>query len=175
MKFLLPGMLISVLMIFSCNAADKSIDKKDSDDVKINAVEQPLVFDQLVGTWKNENGKSFEQWIKYPDGSYTSSVYSLKGSDTSWNEIAKIFKENGSWVFENNVKGQNDGQSVRFTSTILSEREVQFSNPSHDFPTDVHYTLVDSNTVHAFIIGPGKNGRKDTIHFDYTRVALENR
>jgi len=107
---------------------------------------------------------------KNPDGSYASASYSLSGSDTSWNEMAKIFSENGNWIFENNVKGQNNGQSVRFTSTFLTDSIVQFSNPAHDFPTDVNYTVIDSNNLHAFIIGPNKNGGRDTIPFNYSRL-----
>jgi len=129
-----------------------------------------LVFDKLLGTWKAVDGKSFERWSKNPDGSYASASYSLSGADTSWNEMAKIFSENGNWIFENNVKGQNNGQSVRFTSTFLTDSIVQFSNPAHDFPTDVNYTVIDSNNLHAFIIGPNKNGGRDTIPFNYSRL-----
>ena len=107
---------------------------------------------------------------KNPDSSYASASYSLSGADTYWNEMAKIFSENGNWIFENNVKGQNNGQSVRFTSTFLTDSIVQFSNPAHDFPTDVNYTVIDSNNLHAFIIGPNKNGGRDTIPFEYSRL-----
>jgi hypothetical protein len=129
----------------------------------------PAVFEKLLGTWQSEDGKSFERWKKNDDGTYRSDVYNLKGSDTSWNEQARIYPEKNQWVFENTVKGQNDGKSVKFTSTIITDNRVQFSNPAHDFPTDVNYTLLDMNTLNAFIIGPNSNGGKDTILFNSKR------
>jgi hypothetical protein len=129
-----------------------------------------LVFDKLAGTWQSEDGKSFERWSKKEDGTFQSVAFSIKGSDPSWNENATIYTENNKWIFENKVKGQNDGKAVKFTSSLLNENTVQFSNPAHDFPTDVNYTVIDANTVHAFIIGPNNKGGKDTIPFNYTRV-----
>ena len=130
----------------------------------------PLVFDKLVGTWLMEDGKTFEQWTKNADGTYHSIVFSVNGKDTSFSEDAKTYKENGNWVFENKVNGQNDGKAIKFTSTKLNDITVQFSNPAHNFPTDVNYTVTDENTINAFIIGPNKNGGKDTIPYNYKRV-----
>jgi len=160
-------LLVISLILLSCN---DSVESKESKPEDVLIKERVLVFDKLLGTWKAEDGKSFERWIKNPDGSYASASYSLSGADTSWNEMAKIYPDQENWIFENNVKGQNNGQSVRFTSTLLTDSTVQFSNPNHDFPTDVNYTLIDSNNVHAFIIGPNKNGGRDTIPFNYTKL-----
>ena len=128
-----------------------------------------MVFDKLVGTWHSEDGKSFESWIKINDSLFESAVYSLKDKDTSWNETAKIYPENDHWVFENLVKGQNDGKAVRFTSTLLNESTVHFSNPAHDFPTDIHYDVPDNNNIKAYIVGPNQKGGKDTIPYNYKR------
>jgi hypothetical protein len=123
-----------------------------------------------VGLWKSEDGKIFERWAKNDNGTYQSRVFSLNGSDTSWNEQATIYPENDKWVFENTVRGQNEGKAVKFTSTFLNENSVQFSNPAHNFPADVNYTVADANRVNAFIAGPNNKGEKDTIPFNYTRV-----
>ena len=133
-------------------------------------VKTHLVFDKLIGTWQSEDGTGFERWTKEEDGSFHSVAFSVKGSDTSWNENARIYPENDKWISENTVKGQNDGKAVRFTSSLLTDSRVQFSNPEHDFPTDVSYTVVDANTVHAFIAGPNGKGGRDTIPFNYVRV-----
>ena len=129
-----------------------------------------LVFDKLIGLWKSEDGKSFEQWTKNDNGTFQSRAYSIKGTDTSWNEQANIYPENNNWIFENTVKNQNDGKAIKFTSIILTEITVQFSNPQHDFPTDINYTLPDANTINAFIVGPNNKGGKDTIPFNFTRI-----
>ena len=171
-KYIFPcivgSTIVSMFMVFSCNN-EKAKTKETPNQETESATSAQTVFDKMQGTWQSEDGKSFERWTKKEDDSFQSVAFSVKGTDTSWNESAKIYKENENWVFENTVKGQNDGKAVKFTSTLLTESSVQFSNPAHDFPTDVNYTLIDANTVHAFIIGPNKSGGKDTIPFNYRR------
>lgn len=132
--------------------------------------QQEIVFDKLVGLWKSKKGTSFEKWTKKDNGSYEAKSFRVRGTDTSWTEQVNIFKENDKWIYEVTVKGQNNGKAVKFTSAMLNDNSVLFSNPAHDFPTDIGYTVADDNTVNAFIVGPNKNGGKDTIPFSFTRV-----
>lgn len=173
-KRLLPVLIMALSLPFACTSEStgtttttQSTATKDSSEKASTA---PDVFELLLGTWKHTNGRLFERWSKNNNGTYTSVVYSLKGNDTSWRERASIFPENEKWVYENLVAGQNDGKIVRFISTSMTANSVQFSNPAHDFPTDISYTLPDANTVHAFIVGPNNKGGKDTIPFNYTRL-----
>ncbi|MGZ8558658.1 MAG: hypothetical protein ACXWWC_10005 [Chitinophagaceae bacterium] len=161
------NLLLSTLSIIACNSSDSNITTEKENTIP--ALHQTL-FDKLAGTWQSEDGKSFERWTKNDNGTYQSVGFSIKGKDTSWNEQAIIYRENDNWIFENTVNGQNDGKAVKFTSTILNENNVQFSNPAHDFPTNINYTVADVNTVNAFITGPNNKGGKDTIHFNFTRV-----
>ncbi|HKO81094.1 MAG TPA: hypothetical protein VJU78_11900 [Chitinophagaceae bacterium] len=153
--------------IIACNNPESSPVAKN--DTAVTSLQQ-LIFDKLSGTWKSEDGKSFERWTKNDNGIYRSEGFSIKGNDTSWNEQAAIYKENNNWVFENTVKGQNNGKAVKFTSSFLNEISVQFSNPAHDFPTDINYTIAEANKLQAFIVGPNNKGGKDTIPFNFTRV-----
>lgn len=130
-----------------------------------------LVFDKLVGTWKREDSEEvFERWTKKDDGTFTSTGFTVNNKDTSWNEFVNIYKEGSNWIFETSVKGQNNGKPVKFTSSSISDNNVVFSNPAHDFPTDISYTVADANTVNAFIVGPNQKGGKDTIPFNYRRA-----
>ena len=161
-------LLFAAACIIACNSQESNtIVKTDNSALKV----QPAIFDKLIGTWQNEDGKSFERWTKNPDGTFRTVGFSINANDTSWNEQADIYQENDHWVFENTVKGQNDGKAVKFISSLLNETSVQFSNPAHDFPTDVNYTLVDLNTLNAFIVGKNKE-EKDTIPFNFKRVEL---
>jgi hypothetical protein len=164
--------LFFLTLIFSCNNNADISESKETGVVASTPSATPaqLIFDRLLGNWKGTSGRSFERWIKNPDGTYQSDAYSIRAKDTSWNEHARIYPENNTWVYDNLVKNQNDGKSVRFISSSISPTSVQFSNPAHDFPTDVCYTIIDDNTVHAFIIGPNSKGGKDTIPFDYIRM-----
>jgi len=168
--------LIALLSLFAVQGlsgcGNESAEKTTA---TVESAETPVpvtntVFSQLVGTWQSEDGKSFERWTKNDNGTFSSVGFSIKGTDTSWNEHASIFPENEKWVFENTVKDQNDGKAIRFTSSLLTASSVQFSNPAHDFPTDINYTIKDANTVNAFIVGPNSKGGKDTIPFNFTRV-----
>jgi hypothetical protein len=158
---------ILIVITFACNnSGDSTTKKKDAS----TPPPLQLIFDKLTGVWQNEDGKSFERWTKNDHGSYRAVGFSIKGNDTSWNEQADIYQENGKWIFENTVKGQNEGKAVKFTSTFLNETSVQFSNSAHDSPTVINYTVTDDNTLWAFIVGPNNKGGKDTIPFNYIRV-----
>jgi hypothetical protein len=160
--------IIATTCILSCNNSSESTDTATKEEKTVPPSTE-LVFDKLLGTWQSEDGKSFERWSKNND-MYQTAGFSVKGSDTSWNEQGKVYPENGNWVFENTVNGQNQGKAVKFTSTILQANTVQFSNPAHDFPTDINYTIADPQTLNAFIIGPNNKGGKDTIPFNFTRL-----
>jgi hypothetical protein len=145
--------VVLFVSITACNntKSDKAEDK--TGNTKVTLLKE-TVFDKLVGTWKSEDGNSFEEWSKNDNGTYRSRAYSVKGSDTLVSENANIYPENDKWVFENTVKNQNEGKAIKFTSSLLTDNSVQFSNPAHDFPTDINYTVPDANTVNAFIVGP---------------------
>lgn len=134
------------------------------------APETKLVFDKLVGTWQSEDKLSYERWTRNADGSFHSSVYSVKGKDTVFMEQADIFKKDGKWIFENIVRDQNKGQKTRFTSGNMDENTIQFTNPEHDFPNEIHYTLPDNQHIKAFIVGKNEQGGMDTIPFNYVRM-----
>lgn len=160
-----------VTVIFACNndQAATTVEgeiKKDSPSVKSKSV----VFDNILGVWKNYERKIFEQWTEVPGKGYASKVYKVTNGDTAYEEDATIYFENGKWVFENKVSGQNNGAAIKFIADIITDSSVQFSNPAHDFPTDINYTLVDKSNLHAFIVGPNKNNGKDTIPYNYVRV-----
>ena len=168
-KFQSLIIIVIILLIVACN---NNKETKETTSTETNAVPAPgkIIFDRLVGTWQNTDGKSFERWTKNEDGSFNSAAYSIKGSDTMWNERASVYQENSNWIFENLVTGQNEGKAVKFTSTQLSPTSVQFSNPAHDFPTDINYSSTSDTTIHAFIIGPNEKGGKDTILFDFRKI-----
>ena len=52
----------------------------------------------------------------------------------------------------------------------MNENTIQFSNPEHDFPNDINYTLQNNQTINAFIVGRNKKGGFDTILFNYKRI-----
>jgi hypothetical protein len=118
------------------------------------------------GTWKLTTDNQYERWVKNDDGSFSSTVFSPNGKDSTVSEKVKVYKKGDAWCFETLVSGQNKGKSVVFTSTVLNDSTMQFENPTHDFPTIINYSLVSENHLRAFIAG-----KTDTIYFNYTRYT----
>lgn len=153
------------------SACGNNATKTTSDNSSQEKLEQVILFDRLIGLWKNEDGKSYERWTKNVDGSYLSVGFQVKDADTVYAERVYVHRENGQWTSENTVLEQNEGKAVKFTVTKLTQDEAHFNNPTHDFPTDIHYYLADENTIHAFIAGPNQSGSRDTIPFNFMRIV----
>jgi hypothetical protein len=149
-------LMIAAVLIgtFSCSEKNKK-----------NSEEGVPVFDKLVGTWRLGEEEQFERWTGNEDGSYSSRMYSVAGTDTTILEDVKIVKDGDKWNFITLVKGQNKGKAITFTSTILKDTIVQFENPSHDFPRIINYRLESEHNMQAFIAGTN-----DTIYFNFSRV-----
>ncbi|MBK7871748.1 MAG: hypothetical protein IPJ74_14255 [Saprospiraceae bacterium] len=162
-------LLFSVLGLLS--ACGNKATNATSDDASAETSEEMIVFDKLIGLWKNEDGKSYERWTKNADGSYLSTGFQVNDADTIYTERVHVHRENDQWISENTVSGQNEGTAVKFTVTKLTKDEAHFNNPAHDFPTDIHYHLADENTIQAFIAGPNQSGSHDTIPFNFIRVV----
>ncbi len=135
-----------------------------------SAPSQTLCFDRLLGLWQNVESKSYERWTKNGDGTYRSVGFKIVAMDTVYTERVDLRLVNGQWRSENTVVEQNEGKAVPFEVTKLTSDEVHFSNPKHDFPTDIHYRLADDNTIEAYIVGPNTTGGFDTIPFNFKRV-----
>ena len=162
--------ILATILCFSCNNNTQAGKQEKANQDTSQLKKQLLVFDKLLGTWINEDGKSFERWSQNENGSYKSVVFRVKEADTIYTEEVIVYHQNGKWISKNKEFGQNDEKAVQFTVSLLTDSSVQFSNPEHDFPTDIQYTIIHSNRVNAFIAGPNKKGGKDTIPFTYTRV-----
>ncbi len=154
------------IVITGCNT---SLNKNVSDQ-EDSIYLPPTLFEKLTGTWQVEKRNHFEQWSKKSDGTYECKGFKVVGKDTSFYEKATIYPDRSNWVFENTVNDQNEGRPVKFISTFLTPSIVHFSNPEHDFPTDIQYEMTGDNTLKAFISGPGKNNLQDTIYFYFKRV-----
>lgn len=163
---------VAILVSFSYGMAgcnENQDTAKTSENLVVES-SQIILFDRLEGIWVNDNG-GFEQWKKNNDGTYDVAGFTVKASDTIRTEHAKVYQANGAWIFENTVEGQNDGKAIKFAAPAIVNDQVQFSNPAHDFPTDINYRLVDDTTLKAFIVGPNKTGGRDTIHFQFSRKS----
>ena len=125
----------------------------------------------LIGTWENKTAKGslYETWSKTNDNEYSGKSYAVKEKDTIVFENIRIVQEQDGLFYIPIVKIQNDGLAVRFTIKIISETQLVFENPQHDFPQIISYTKIGMDSLVAEISGI-KNGQERKQAFPMKRV-----
>jgi hypothetical protein len=95
--------------------------------------------------------------------------YILKEKDTIVFETIQLLQEQNSLFYIPKVKNQNGDLPVRFTSKIVSDMQLIFENPQHDFPQIISYTKITADSLVAQIAGT-KNGKERKQTFPMKRV-----
>jgi hypothetical protein len=153
-----------ILLLFACKSPESEICENTFSS------EPEFVLDKFVGTCKNNDGIHFERWKKIDSTHFLSDVFRFDGKDTVFLEMAKIYYLNQKWNFENWVKGQNENKKVIFGAETWEENYIAFKNPTHDFPTEIHYQVISDSILKAFIVGKNEEGMFDTFDFNYQRI-----
>lgn len=109
----------------------------------------------LIGTWENKTAKGtlYESWTKAADKQLSGKSYMLKDKDTIAFETVKLAEEQGRLYYIPTVKNQNGGLPVRFKLKTLSDKQMVFENPEHDFPQVITYTQITEDSLVAEISG----------------------
>lgn len=125
----------------------------------------------LIGTWedKTPEGSLYETWDKSNDNEYVGKSYIVKGKDTIIFENIRLVQEQNGLFYIPAVKNQNDGLPVRFTAKKISETQLIFENPQHDFPQIISYKKIGIDSLIAEISGM-KEGQIRRQQFSMKRV-----
>jgi len=125
----------------------------------------------LIGTWENktQRGSIYETWTKARNNEFSGKSYSIKDKDTIVFENIRLLQENKKLFYIPTVKNQNEGLPVRFAAKSISENQLVFENPQHDFPQIIAYTKINSDSLIAEISGR-KNGQNRKQTFPMKRV-----
>jgi hypothetical protein len=125
----------------------------------------------VIGTWENKTpkGSIFETWSKASDNEFSGKSYIVKEKDTIVFENIRLVQEQDGLFYIPTVKSQNDGLPVRFATKTISETQLVFENPQHDFPQIISYTIINSDSLVAEISGT-KNGQERKQTFPMKRV-----
>jgi hypothetical protein len=125
----------------------------------------------LVGTWENKTpgGSIYETWTKVNEDELAGKSYIVKENDTIIFETIRLVQEQNGLSYIPIVKNQNDGSPVHFESKNISDSELVFENPSHDFPQIISYTKISADSLVAEISGI-KNGQERKQTFPMKRV-----
>ncbi len=125
----------------------------------------------LIGTWENKTarGSIYERWISAEGNLLSGKSYVIGGQDTIVLETIQLVQERGKLFYIPTVKGQNDGFPVHFASKIVTETQLIFENPEHDFPQIISYRKITADSLVAEISGT-KNGQEHKQTFPMKRV-----
>lgn len=103
---------------------------------------QEKEFGWLVGTWQQENNKSFEEW-KLEAGTLLGVGYTL---DENGNRIVteeiKLVKKDKDFFYEPDITGPKG--EVRFRISALDTASFVAENPKHYFPQKIIYLKKDA-------------------------------
>lgn len=114
-------------------------------------------FDWLLGNWKRINEaeglQTFEHWKQINDSEFRGLGYTLKGSDTIWQESIKLIKLEEQWNYI--VKLPNAKTPTIFKVTKIESASFTCENPDNEFPKKIRYTKVEKG-INAVTSGDGK-------------------
>lgn len=124
-------------------------------------------LDWLAGEWCGGSAerKIDEVWLPEAGGALLGMSRTVRGGSTESFEFMRIVpegKDAGLHVQPNGVA------PTVFAITSRGEGWVIFENPAHDFPNRIEYRR-DGAGLRAVIAGPGHDGKKLEIPFEYHR------
>lgn len=126
----------------------------------------------LLGTWTDSSkmGKSTETWHKENDSTYSAESFIVSKKDTIFYEQAKLEQRNNEISLTVKPRGQNDNEAVSFKLRSENAEALVFENPQHDFPTQITYTKIGSDSLYAEISGLAK-GQEKKVGFPFKKIA----
>ena len=127
--------------------------------------------DWLLGEWGNRStqGELTERWRKDNDSIFRGeSYFVLNDMDTVFAETVVLGETNGQLAYTVTVSDQNNAKPVRFEMTSISDKQIIFENPKHDFPSKIIYSRVGNDSLKAEISGT-KDGKPASEQFAMKR------
>lgn len=125
----------------------------------------------LIGEWHNvtPEGIATESWTKQNDTVYAGKSLFIIGKDTVSSESLRLEQLGQEVAYVPTVKDQNKGLPVRFVMKTMSDTQMIFENPQHDFPQTISYTKINADSLVAEISGK-EHGQERKQAFPMKRV-----
>lgn len=164
----LPLAVSAIVYVIACN----NTPKEKTMPVEAGLYEKLDSTSWLLGTWTDSSkmGKATETWHKENDSTYTAESFIVSQKDTIFYEQVKLEQRNNEIHCVIKTKGQNDNEAVSFKLRSGNAETLVFENPQHDFPTQITYTKIGSDSLYAEISGLSK-GQEKKVGFPFKKVA----
>lgn len=126
-------------------------------------------LDWLAGHWCG--GSAGEQvdevWLPEAGGALLGMSRTLRGGKTASFEFMRIATDGKAARFHVQPNG---APPTVFAQAAGGEDWIRFENPAHDFPNRIEYRR-EGDALHAWIAGPGRDGKELKIPFEYRRCG----
>lgn len=123
----------------------------------------------LEGSWQEQRSEGLltEEWTSSSDTLMIgkAALYDESGHSI-FSDNMELSLEDNILYFKPTVSNQNNGAQVVFKETMLTDKEVIFENPDHDFPKRIIYRKNHPDSLFARIEGT-KNGVDRAQEFHY--------
>ena len=125
----------------------------------------------MAGCWENVKGEARieEQWMRPGGGTMLGMSRTVVRGKTVQFESMRIAEEGGRLVFTAKPSGQNEAS---FPSIEVTDTQVVFADPEHDFPQRILYRREKDGSLYAHI--QGKMGTEmKMVEFPMSRAKCD--
>jgi hypothetical protein len=124
-------------------------------------------LDWLAGHWCSGNGgqQAEEVWLPEAGGTLLGMSRTVRDSKVGSFEYMRIVSDGKASRFHVQPNGV---PPTVFAQVARGDAWIRFENPAHDFPNRIEYRR-EGEQMHAYISGPGRDGKELKIPFDYHR------
>jgi hypothetical protein len=128
-----------------------------------------LELDWLAGRWcSNGDGRQIEEvWLAEAGATALGLSRTLRGQKLESFEYMRIVSDGKAAHFHVQPNG---APPTVFAQAGRGQGWIRFENPAHDFPNRIEYRR-QGDRLHAYIAGPGSDGKEMKISFDYQRCG----
>jgi len=151
-------LLIPSFILLALAACEKKAAPAKTDDYIPDYTLQLAQAAWLLGNWGSTTaeGRLVENWRKVDEMQFNGESYFIVDKDTVFAETVVLEQVVGKVSFTVTVPGQNDEMPVRFDLTSITDDQMVFENPKHDYPSKIIYQHVGNDSLIAEISGVQK-------------------
>ncbi|MFT3761135.1 MAG: DUF6265 family protein [Pseudoxanthomonas sp.] len=126
-------------------------------------------LDWLAGHWCGGQGERRidEAWLPEAAGVLVGVSRTVDGAKLESFEFMRIVSDGGAASLHVQPNGV---PPTVFAMAAHGEGWIRFENPEHDFPNRIEYRR-EGDRLHAYIAGPGRDGKELRIPFEYRRCG----
>jgi len=129
----------------------------------------------LVGYWEFQTAEGVfsEEWNLLNDSTYVGiGMLKSQTGDTLFAEDLRVIKTGEEVYYVARIDSKNDGKEVLFRLEKNDDFQWYFTNPNHDFPKVISYTLRSPEYLYVWVEGKiGGNTTRKYFHFNRRAIS----